>query len=137
MFDTEDSDSSVDDKTLAWIDQYPVLELSARTFGYLHAGAVATVPPCITGENDVAAHAKELLSKVLRTCLREDVDLIQNVHDARDLIERKHLILEQAERLESVRSEERRIERERSERVRNQGRDRSDRDRSDYMAGYN
>ena len=35
MLDAEDSDSSIDDETLAWIDQYPELELDAPTFNYL------------------------------------------------------------------------------------------------------
>ena len=100
MFDTDDSDSSVDDETVAWIDQYPYLELNARTFGYLQRGAVAHVPECITLEGDVAAHAKETLDKVLRICSREEVELIRNVDDATDLISQKHLILDQAERLE-------------------------------------
>ena len=74
MFDTEDSDSSVDDETLAWIDQYPELELDARTFSYLERGAVASVPMCITEEDDVAEHAKETLSKILGMCSREEVE---------------------------------------------------------------
>ena len=82
MFDTDDSDSSVDNETLAWIDQYPYLELNARTFGYLQRGDVAHVPACIILEGNVAAHAKETLDKVLRICSREEVELIRNVDDA-------------------------------------------------------
>ena len=107
MFDTEDSDSSVDDETLAWIDQYPDLELNGRTFSYLQEGAVASVPTTITEDNDIAAHAKETLSKILRMCSREEIDLIQNVYDARDLISQKQLILEQAEILAQEREEDR------------------------------
>ena len=100
MFDSEDSDSSVDDETLAWIDQYPDLELNARTFRHLQRGAVASVPDCITREEDVAAHAKDTLAKILTMCSREEVDLIRNVDNATELISQKQLILEQAERLE-------------------------------------
>ena len=105
MFDSEDSDSSVDDETLAWIDQYPDLELNVQTFRHLQRGAVAHVPECITGEEDVAAHAKDTLAKILTMCSREEVDLIRNVDNATELISQKQLILEQAERLEREQKE--------------------------------
>ena len=116
MFDMEDSDSSIDDETLAWIDQYPELELDAPTFNYLRGGAVASVPTSITGEDDVAEHAKDTLSKILGMCSREEVESIGNVNDAKTLISQKQLILEQAERLGRGQDEERR----RSERNRAQ-----------------
>ena len=108
MFDMEDSDSSIDDETLAWIDQYPELELDAPTFNYLRGGAVASVPTCITQEDDVAEHAKDTLSKILRMCSREEVESIGNVNDAKTLISHKQLILEQAETLGREQEEGRR-----------------------------
>ena len=122
MFDTEDSDSSVDDETFAWIDQYPDLALNVRTFRYLQQGAVAHVPTCITQDNDVAAHAKDTLAKILRMCSRDEVESIRNVDDARDLITQKQIILEQAREQEEVHEEQRRRSRRRSERIREQGR---------------
>ena len=151
MFDTEDSDSSGDDETFAWIDQYPDLALNVRTFRYLQQGAVAHVLTCITQDNDVAAHAKDTLAKILRMCSRDEVESIRNVDDARDLITQKQLILEQAERFgreqREVRDEQRSEymagymreynrgeERRRSERIREQGR--QPRQRSGYMGTY-
>ena len=99
MFDTEDSDSTVNDETLAWIDQYPELELDACTFSYLERGAVASVPMCITDENDVAKHAKDTLYKRLGMCSREEVECIGNVDDATNLISHKQLILERLRHL--------------------------------------
>ena len=118
MFDSEDSDSSVDDETSAWIDQYPDLALNVRTFGFLRQDAVTHVPMCITADNDVAAHAKDTLAKILRMCSRDEVESIRNVDDARDLITQKQIILEQAREQEEVHEEQRR----RSERIREQGR---------------
>ena len=114
MFDTEDSDSSVDDEMLAWIYQYPDLQLNARNFGYLRQGAVSSVPMCITGEDDVAEHTKDTLSKIVRMCSREEVESIRNVDDAKNLIAHNQLSLEQAERLGREQEEERRT----SERIR-------------------
>ena len=95
MFDTEYSDSDVDEETLAWIDSHPQLGLNAQNFGLLWQGAVVSVPPNIIGENNIEAHAKETLTKILRASSRDDVDhLIQDIQDARDLISLKLLILE-------------------------------------------
>ena len=108
MFDTEDSDSDADEGTLAWIDHYPQLGLNAKTFGFLWQGAVESVPLCINGENNLETHAEETLAKILEACSRDDVDSIRDTQDARDLISRKLLILEQSERLRRGQEEEQR-----------------------------
>ena len=86
---TEYSDSDVDEETLAWIDSHPQLGLNAQNSGLLWQGAVVSVPPNIIGENNIEAHAKETLTKILRASSRDEVDLIRDTQDAIDLISRK------------------------------------------------
>ena len=154
---TEYSDSDVDEETLAWIDSHPQLGLNAQNFGLLWQGAVVSVPPNIIGENNIEAHVKETLTKILRACSRDEVDLITDTQDAIDLISRKLLILEQSERLRreqelertarrrannTIRSQRRRArlpdeERRTSERIRSQRRREADRTQfNEYMAQY-
>ena len=84
--------------------------LSTDWFKYtdFQQGAVESVPSCINGENNLETHAEETLTKILRGSSRDDVDLIRDTQDARDLISRKLLILEQSERLKREQEEERR-----------------------------
>ena len=149
----EDSDSDVDEGTLAWIDRYPQLGLNTQTFRFLWQGAVESVPSCINGENNLETHAEETLTKILGACSRDDVDSIRDTQDARDLISRKLLILEQSERLRREQEEERRRresirvaqyraglpdeERRTSERIRSQRRREADHAQvNEYMAEY-
>ena len=120
MFDMEDSDSDVDEGTLAWIDRYPQLGLNTQTFRFLWQGAVESVPSCINGENNLETHAEETLTKILGACSRDDVDSIRDTQDARDLISRKLLILEQSERLRREQELERTARRRANNTIRSQ-----------------
>ena len=117
---TEYSDSDVDEEALAWIDSHPQLGLNAQNFGLLWQGAVVSVPPNIIGENNIEAHAKETLTKILRACSRDEVDLITDTQDAIDLISRKLLILEQSERLRREQELERTARRRANNTIRSQ-----------------
>ena len=118
----EDSDSDVDEGTLAWIDRYPQLGLNTQTFRFLWQGAVESVPSCINGENNLETHAEETLTKILGACSRDDVDSIRDTQDARDLISRKLLILEQSERLRREQELERTARRRANNTIRSQRR---------------
>ena len=90
------SDSDNDDELLAWIDQFPILELNEEILGYLQRGAAESVPECIVGEDNVEAHARTALTQVLGISSRNDVHSIRSVHDAMDFISRQQLVLEEA-----------------------------------------
>ena len=128
MFDTEDSDSDVDEQTLAWIDQYPQLGLNAQTFEFLWQGAVESVPSCINGEDNIEAHAEETLTTILRASSRDDVDLIEDIQDARDLISRKQFVLEESERFSREQESDRRARQRENARNRENRRTRSSED---------
>ena len=93
------SDSDDDDELLAWIDQFPILELNEEILGYLQRGAAESVPECIVGEDNVEAHARTALTQVLGISSRNDVHSIRSVHDAMDFISGQQLVLAQAQQL--------------------------------------
>ena len=124
----EDSDSDVDEGTLAWIDRYPQLGLNTQTFRFLWQGAVESVPSCINGENNLETHAEETLTKILGACSRDDVDSIRDTQDARDLISRKQFVLEESERFSREQESDRRARQRENARNRENRRTRSSED---------
>ena len=90
------SDSDYDDELLAWIDQFPILDLNEEILGYLRRGAAESVPECIVGEDNVEAHARTALTQILGISSRNDVHSIRSVHDAMDFILRQQLVLAEA-----------------------------------------